>query len=138
MTDEELTPEDIEALKKYFPTPEEKHNVHLFLNKIATSDDTTKTGYLSDEEIGEPKYPLRSAKEFALIAETIIGNDVIKNYFDSLAEITTATSLSKQGFLIKQATTTTKNIADVTKTLKKKNKGWFKKKDEKGGEEEDV
>ena len=134
--DEELTQEDVEALKKFLPVPEEKYNVHLFLHRVATADDTTKVGFLKEEELGEPKYPVRSAKEFALIAEQIIGNDYIKDYFNKIAEITTASSLSKDGFLIRQATTTTRQIADISK-LRKKNKGWFKKK-EKGGEEENV
>ena len=51
------------------------------------------------------------------------------------AEATLATSLSKQGFLVRQATTQTKQVADVTKR-RTVNKGWFgsKKIQESGGD----
>jgi hypothetical protein len=46
----------------------------------------------------------------------------------------TASSLSREGFLVKQATTTTKQLADITKKPKTQNKSWFKKKDESEGD----
>ena len=112
------------------PAPEEKHNVHTFLNKIATSDDTTKTGFLREEELGIPRYPVRSFKDFALISDKVIGNDYIKDYFLAKSENITATSLSREGFLVKQSNTSTKQIADVTK-IRKQNKGWFGLRDKK-------
>lgn len=112
------------------PQPEPKHNVHTFLWNVATSEDTTKTGYLKDEEVGIPIHPLRAVKEFALISDDIIGNEFIMNYFRKEAEIITSTSLSRDGFLDKLATTTTKQIADITKH-RKPNKSWFKKSDNK-------
>jgi len=136
MTEEkELSVEEKEAVFDYlsknqsFPTPEEKYNVHLFLHRVATADDTTKVGNLKEEELGTPRHPLRASKEFALISEKIIGNDFFKEYFEKESEILTSTSLSKEGFLIKQATTQTKQVADVTKK-RKLNAGWFKKKEE--------
>ena len=45
-----------------------------------------------------------------------------------MAEITTATSLSKEGFLLRLSVTQKKELADVT-AKPKKNKGWFRKKD---------
>ena len=118
------------AQSQMSPTPEEKHNIHSFLNNVATATDTTKTGFLTEDEVGTPRYSLRSLKEFAQIADKIMGNEYIKEFFLSEAENVTATSLSREGFLIKQATTQTKRIADVTKP-KKPNKSWFKsKKDE--------
>jgi len=45
-----------------------------------------------------------------------------------MAEIQTATSLSKEGFLMKLSVTSKKEMADVTPKTKKKNSGWFKKK----------
>lgn len=117
-----------------YPIPEEKYNVHLFLHRVATAPDTTKVGFLSQEEVGIPRYSLRSLKEFGLISGSIIGNKTFEEYFTKLGEIVSSTSLSKQGFLVRQATTTTRQIADVTKE-KKPNKGWFKKKDKSSEEE---
>ena len=53
-----------------------------------------------------------------------MANDFFKDYFKATAEDTLATSLSREGFLIKQATTQTKQVADVTRR-RKINKGWF-------------
>jgi len=132
---EDLSTEEKEELYKYIaqsqaaPMPEEKYNVHLFLHRVATSEDTTKIGNLKEEEVGVPKHPIRAFKEFALISEKIIGNDYIADYFKKESEIVTSTSLSKDGFLVRQATVQTKLLGDISKT-RRENKGWFKKKDD--------
>lgn len=134
MTEETLTPQEEKVLNDFInqnqiaPNAEEKYNVHTFLHKVATSDDTTKTGYLKDEEVGKPKYPVRALKQLALIANTIVGNEYMANYFLQQSENITASSLSRDGFLVKQGTTQTKQVADITKP-KTENKSWFKKKD---------
>jgi len=63
-------------------------------------------------------------------------NDVFAQWFNEEAENTLATSLSSEGFLIKQATTVTKNVSDMT-PRRKINKGWFGKSkiEESGGEQ---
>lgn len=134
---ETLTPGEMEGVANYVdgtagiasPTPEEKYNVHLFLHRVATSDDTTKVGFLADDEVGKLKHPVRSLKDFALIATAIMDNDYVKNYFLNRSEIFTSTSLSRDGFLVKQATTQTKRIADISPKSKEK-RSWFKKKEE--------
>lgn len=118
------------------PVPDEKYNVHIFLHRVATADDTTKVGNLKEEEVGKPEYPNRALKEMALVASDIIDNDELSKFFLKESEILTATSLSKDGFLVKQATTTTRQIADVTKKPRTENKSWFKKKDSNDGGEQ--
>jgi hypothetical protein len=140
MSEEKLSTEEQESVYKYLsqsesvPSPEEKHNVHTFLLKVATEDDTTKVGFLSQEEVGKPTYSERSLKDFAVISEKIINNPFLADIFKAEAENLTATSLSKEGFLVRQATTQTKQIADITK-IKKENKGWFKSKKDKPEEQ---
>lgn len=139
---EEQTPEqkslndaELKELASYLaasgstPQQEEKYNVHLFLHRVATADDTTKVGNLGETELGNPKYPERTLKELALISNELIENDALADYFAKEAEILTSTSLSKEGFLVRQATTTTRQIADVTKKKMTSNKGWFSKKE---------
>lgn len=118
------------------PVPDEKYNVHIFLHRVATADDTTKVGNLTDVEVGKPEYPNRALKQMALISSDIIDNEELSKFFLKESEILTATSLSKEGFLVKQATTTTRQIADVTKKPKVENKSWFKKKDSNDGGEQ--
>ena len=136
MSEEEALMKLAQAMKDNAPTQEDKQNVHVFLMNVATADDTTKTGNLRDDkdfsELGIPSYTVRGAKEMALVAEKIMDNDYFKDYFQKEAEITLATSLSREGFLVKQATVQTKQVADVTKR-KKINKGWFKEKTEESG-----
>lgn len=137
--DLELTPEEKKELEVYLknhpsaPIPDEKQNVHKFLHDVAESFDTTKTGYLKEEEIGTPINPVRTLKGIALICEDIIDNPLFANHFKNEAEILTSTSLSKDAKLLELAVTTTRQIADVTKKSRKENKSWFKKK---GGSEE--
>lgn len=126
------------AVNEYYgfgaPIPEEKHNVHSFLNKVATSDDTTKVGNLTSDEIGLPRLTLRTYKELALIADKIIDNKDFSDYYNANAEILTSTSLSKDGKLINLAVLQKRQIEDVTKP-KKENSGWFKKKEDKPPEQ---
>ena len=140
-TGQQLTDLELAQLAQYLsasgaaPVPDEKYNTHVFLHRVATADDTTKVGNLSDVEVGKPEYAARALKQMALVASDIIDNDELSKFFLKESEILTATSLSKEGFLVRQATTTTRQIADVTKKPKAENKSWFKKKDNTAGGE---
>jgi hypothetical protein len=132
MTDDELTEEEKKTLQEYLSgygaqVPEEKHTLHTFLFRIATSDDTTKTGNLKEEELGTPEFPVRSYKSFALWSDKVIRNSYFKEYFERESEDTTSTSLSRDGFLDKLSVLTKKELADTTKRHSE-NKGWFRKK----------
>lgn len=142
MSDEEALMKIAQAMKDNAPNQEEKQNVHTFLFNIATAKDTTKTAYLRDgsdkdiDELGTPEYNVRGGKELARIAGKIMNNKFFKDYFNAEIEDTLATSLSRKGFLVRQGTTQTKQVADITKR-RKINKGWFGKAkvEESGGEE---
>ena len=139
MTDEEALKKIAEAMKDNAPSPDEKQNVHTFLHNIATSEDTTKTGNLRDDkelnELGIPEYNVRGCKEMERIARKLMNNSFIADYFKQEAEDTLATSLSREGFLVRQGTTSTKQVADITRR-RKINKGWFGRKtvEETGGD----
>lgn len=141
MTDvtDQLTDEEKLELQKYLtgtnaPSPEEKHSIYTFLHKISISDDTTKTGYLTEEELGMPINPVRTFKKLSLISSKIIESPVIASFFADESEIVTSTSLSKHAKLLNAAVTMKRQLEDTTKP-RKQNRGWFKKK-EKGGDEE--
>lgn len=114
--------------------PEEKQNVFSFLNKVATSDDTTKVGNLTTEEVGLPKLPLRTYKEMELISGTIMNNKFFADYYKAKGEILTSTSLSKDAKLLNLAVIQKRVVEDATKP-RKINKGWFKKKEEENNEQ---
>ena len=129
MSDEEIA-SMIQKLAGTTPLPEEKHNVYTFLTNVAISQDTTKIGNLTPDELGMPSLPLRSDKSLALWSIKVMDNPFFDDFFNSEAEITTSTSLSKNGFLVDRAVLQRREIADITKP-KKENKGWFHKKDTK-------
>lgn len=130
MSDDELTKE-LEKFVGAAPAQDDKHNVHTFLNKVATAEDTTKTGFLTVEELGQMQQTLRSYKELGLVSDKIMNNPFFNEYFLAEAEIVTGTSLSREGKLINLAVINRKQVEDLTKE-KSVNKGWFgKKKDEK-------
>lgn len=133
--DDNLTLEEQEQLEELMksygsPTPEEKHTVHSFLHKVATSKDTLKTGNLDKEEVGAVRLPVRSVKEFELMSRELCKDKIMSNYFKEEAEIITASSLSKDAKLISLAVVTRKELSDG-RGVKKENKGWFKQKETK-------
>ena len=72
--------------------------------------------------------PVRSDKSLALWSGQIMNNPFFEEYFNKESEDTTSTSLSRDGFLVKQATLQKREVADLTKP-KKENKGWFRSKE---------
>lgn len=108
--------------------PEPKQNVHTFLFNVATADDTTKLGYLKEEEIGMLPNPIRSYKHLAQFAREVMKKENLAKFFEANSEIVTSTSLSRQGFLVDRAVVQKRELKDTTKTMKE-NKGWFKGKD---------
>lgn len=120
---EEMSEKEAEELFRQFA--ESKQNIASFFTNVVKTDNTTKTGNLNEIELGTSKLPLRTYKELSLFSRDIAGDDSWADYFDSLAEIQTSSSLSKEGFLMKLFVTSKKETADMTP--KKKNKGWFKK-----------
>ncbi len=139
MSDDEAIMKIAAAMKDNAPTAEDRQSVHAFLHNVATADQSTKVGNLRDDkevnELGLPLHNVRGSLEMARIADKIMDNEYFKEYFEAEAEETLATSLSREGFLVRQATTSTKNVADVTKR-RKINKGWFGKEkvEESGGD----
>lgn len=134
MEDENLTAEEQaqldELLKGYgSPVADEKHNVHTFLTSVARSQDTLKTGNLTKEELGSMELPIRSLKTLDLFSRDICDDKVVANIFKAEAEIATASSLSKEGFLVNRSVLSRKEITDPFNKPKKENKSWFKKKE---------
>lgn len=139
MSDDEALRKLAEAMGKNTPTEEDKQSVPAFLFKVVSNEDNTKIGNLIIEkdydELGRPKHHVRGCLEMRRISKLIMRNDYFEEYFNQKAQETLASSLSRNGFLIRQATTQTKQVADITKR-RKQNKGWFGKKsiEETGGD----
>ena len=131
MQEQEMTQEQAEEYIKSLgiaPVPEEKHSVHSFLHKVATSEDTTKTGFIMEEEMGLPTLTLRSCKELALFCKEVADMEYFADFFNKMGEVLTATSLSKEGFLTKLAVVIRRETSNILRAPMKQNKGWFGKK----------
>jgi len=142
MSDEEAIMKIAAAMKDSSPTQEERQNIHTFLTQVVQTEEIeklAKVGNLRDDkelnEIGVPRWHVRGALEMGRISDKIMNNEFFQKYFEKQSSETLATSLSREGFLIRQGTTSTKQVADVTKR-RKINKGWFGKEniEESGGD----
>lgn len=139
MSDEEAIQKIAMAMKDNAPAQDEKINVHTFLRDVVVTPDATRVGNLRDDkemnELGLSTHTVRGNKEMALIARKIMNNKFFEEYFEEKAQITLATSLSRGGFLVRQASVSTKQVVDATKR-RKINKGWFGKEkvEESGGD----
>lgn len=139
ISDEEALSRIAAAMKDNAPMQDEKVNIHTFLRDVVVTPDVTRVGNLRDDkdmnELGMPNYHVRGAKDMALISDKIMNNEFFTSYFQAEAQETLATSLSRTGFLVRQASMQTKQVVDATKR-RKVNKGWFGKEkvEETGGD----
>jgi len=129
MSEEELA-ERLSQLVGSSPTPEEKQNIHTFLTKVIQEEDTTKLGYLKDDEIGMPTHPLRTYKDLELFCKSVANMDYYGEYLGAKANILTGTSLSRDGKLINLSVIQKKELTAKDLSSTKENKGWFKPKKE--------
>jgi len=123
----DMTEDEAKEMLRQFS--ESRATLHTFFTNVIKSDDTTKTGNLSQDELGMPRLPVRTFKELALFSKEVANDEGWADYFNKMAEIQTSTSLSKDALLMKLSVTSKKELADVT-PQRKVNKGWFKKKKE--------
>lgn len=131
MSDEELyTKEQVEAYGEELVRQygQEKANIHSFFTKVIQNPETIRIGNVKEEELGNPQLTIRGLKELELFSKDIEENQLWADYFNKMADLTTETSLSKEGFLLRLSVTQKKELADTT-PKKKVNKGWFRKKD---------
>lgn len=130
MSEENLTEAEAQEIVRAFG--EGKSNLHTFFTQVVKSNDTTKTGNVTQDELGMPKLPVRTYKELSLFCKDAEGMETFSEYFKDMSEIITSSSLSKDALLMKLAVTIKKELSDVT-PAKKENKGWFKKKEPSAG-----
>jgi len=129
-----MSAEDAQAYKwslanqsSLFPQATPLYNVHKFLHDVSVALDTTKTGNVSDEELGMAQFNVRTLKNVQAYCH-MMGKKHYANYFGQKSENITATSLSKDGFLDKLAVLTRQEQRLAELKTKKTNKGWFGKK----------
>jgi hypothetical protein len=123
----EMTESEAQELLRQYS--EGKVSPTSFFRDVVKTDDTLRVGNLDTNELGISKLPVRTYEELALFSKEVANQPEWGSYFDKMSEIQTSSSLSKEGFLLKQINTTKKELADVT-AKPKENKGWFRGKKE--------
>ena len=132
---EELTVEEQELLNQIagsgdvYPKEEDKQNLFKFFKEIIEAENTTRTANLKNDELGIANFSVRANLETAHYCKSM-GCEGLGTYFDGKSSIISDSSLSRDGFLIKQASTTTKQIESRTKSGQIKKRGLFSKRTE--------
>jgi len=133
--DQVLTEAELEEVKDFYRRlGVEEKGIDTFFLEIIRADDTTKIGNLTEAELGSPNLPVRTLKELAGDCELIPSMATFTKYFKDQAEMILATSLSKEGFLIKARITQKKELLDRKRRVRTKG-GLFAKKVEEVMEE---
>lgn len=135
MAEDGMTEEEAQAFLRDLAKKED--NNFSFFTNVIKADDTTRIGNLAIEELGLPSNPLRALKELELFSREVWKQDAWADFFKQSGQNLTATSLSKDAILLKLAVTKKSEVADMTpKQVRKENKGWFKKRNQNGGQSE--
>lgn len=106
----------------------EEKGIDAFFLEIIQTTNSEKIGNLTEEELGMPRLSVRTLIELSDDCSLIPSMSTFSEKFKKQAENILATSLSKEGFLIKSRITQKKEFADQKK--KKKRKGLFGRKEE--------
>jgi len=129
MDEEQIT--DREVLKALgldeMPTPvsEDKQGMFSFFKRIISNTFNIKTGNLNEIELGMVKIPVRTNLELAGYCEAM-GMLPFAKAFKNDAQVVLGTSLSRDGFLIREAVTTRREGKTEVKSQKPQVKrGWF-------------
>jgi len=117
-----------DALQFYRGFGAEEKGIDNFFLEIVRTEDTKKVGNLTEDELGIPQLPIRTLLELKKDCDLIPSMSSFADSFKNTAEAILATSLSREGFLIKSRITQKKEFGDKPK--KKKRTLFGKKEDE--------
>lgn len=114
MVDEEYSQEDqvqdsMDAQEEYqdsmtdsldanYPIQKEQQSLYTLFKWVIQKKDTSKIGNLLKQELGDHSITVRDAQHLSELGK-IFSNPAYEDYFKQHAEITLATSLSRDGFL---------------------------------------
>lgn len=125
----ELTPEEEQELLNYmssgsYPRMQEQNSIVGFFNRVLKTKDTTKAGNLRDGE-------LMAVRTFQSTAEYCknMGLFDVEAFIRQLAEITLATSLSRDGRLLNAVVTSKKQLSTESMQTGEKKGKWLNKKE---------
>jgi hypothetical protein len=80
-----------------YPTVKPESNIYNLFWKVLKLPDSTKVGNLDKEEIGNLQISVRECQKLGMLG-TIFHHPTFGNFFFTLAEITSKTSMAKKGW----------------------------------------
>ena len=110
------------------PIPDEKHNQHTFLHKAAYgSEDTVKTTFLTEQELGRPLFPVRFLMNLRDMASDE-NLSLISDYYTSKIKSITTSGMSNKGFVMilnvtQKRDATKMRVRDLSNLKNQKEKG---------------
>jgi len=123
------TEAEAEDLKEFIRKMGEEKGIDNFFLEIIRNDDSLKIGNLTDTELGLPRLPLRTLVELTDDCRIIPSMSAFADDFEKQAQTLIASSLSKEGFLIKARITQKKELVDKDKR-KQRRRGLFGRREE--------
>ena len=123
------TEAEAEDLKEFIRKMGEEKGIDNFFLEIIRDKDSLKVGNLTDTELGTPKLPLRTLVDLTRDCSLVPSLSSMKDSFEKQTQSLIASSLSKEGFLIKARITQKKELVDKDKR-KQRRKGLFGRKEE--------
>jgi len=114
------TEAEAEDLRDFIRKVGEEKGIDNFFLEIIRNDDSLKLGNLTQDEIGLPQLPVRTLVELADDCENIPSMSSFVDDFRKQAQNMIASSLSKEGFLIKARITQKKELLDSDKRKQKR------------------
>ena len=115
------------------PDTNQQESHYKFFREILKSGDSRKVGNLKSDELGKLNIAVRHLHELSAYCKTE-NFDRVADYFTNLAEITSSTSMSRNGFLLNTLVTQIKKQQNLTGATESKPKWWQFKNE---GENED-
>jgi len=89
------------------PEAEKKDSIYKFFREIINFKDSWKVGNLQKDEMGRLRLSVRSYLDLANYNDKE-GQDIVSDYFTKKADIIAATSMGRDGFIVKTIVTSIK------------------------------
>ncbi len=119
-----------QELSEFIRKVGEEKGIDNFFLEVIRNKDNLKIGNLTSDELGNPEIPLRTIIELESVCRDIPSLSSFAEDFKKQASMMIATSLSREGFLIKARITQKKELLSGDKRKTKSKKGLFGKKEE--------
>lgn len=119
-----------DEIRDFIRSMGEDKGIDKFFIEVVNNDDNLKIGNVTQEELGMPQLPLRTMVELGNDCEDIPSMSSFARDFKRQSLGLIATSLSKEGFLIKARITQKKELMNTDKRKTRTKRGLFGKKEE--------